>query len=128
MGGIGVAEGVVEGGLADAVDVLGGGDAAGGFDAVGFENSLHFPEAFGGDIHLTPVVFDVDLFQGDIGLVKINILLNFGVIGVCQVVGVDVCGDLEILVGFHGKYLLYFFFRIAQIPGDCQSPGDIVCG
>jgi len=101
VGGIGVAEGVVVGGLALTVDQHGGGDAAGSFDAVAFKQFLYLTQTLHGNIHQTPVVFDIDLVQMHIVLVVVDGFLNVRVGGGVDVVGIDVCRQLEMLVGFH---------------------------
>ena len=101
VGGIGVAEGVVVGGLALAVHQHGGGDAAGGFDAVLFKEGLYLTEPLYGNIHQTPVVFQIDLVQMDVVLVVVDSGLDVRVGGGFQIVGIDVGSQLEMLVGTH---------------------------
>ena len=101
VGGIGVAEGIVVGGFALAVHQHGGSDAAGGFNAVALEEFLHLTQTLHGNIHQTPVVFDIDLVQMHIVLIVVDRLLNVRVGGGFDVVGIDICRQFEMLVGFH---------------------------
>ena len=101
---IGIAEGVIIGGLADAVHKLGGGDAAGNLDTVFFKHSLGHAQLFLRNINFAPVVFDIHLVQMDVLFVKIYALLNVFFFSSIQIIGKHIRRHLKVfklLEAFH---------------------------
>ena len=111
VAGIGIAEGIVVRGLAHAVHQLSRGDAAGGFDAVLLEQRLDRLQLFDGNIHRAAVIFNIHLVQMDVLFEVVDAALDLRLIGLFQIVGVDIGRNLEVLERFHVKnypFAIYF--------------------